>query len=68
MLHLVLPVATALIIGRVGCRVRVGAIFGMLGLVLGAPLTSAAIHISGDLAKARAAEPSPGLGEPGAVG
>ena len=32
-----------------------GAIFGMLGLVLGAPLTSAAIHISGDLAKARLA-------------
>jgi putative heme transporter len=46
-----------------------GAIFGMLGLVLGAPLTSAAIHISGDLARARAeakepdsdAEPLPGL-------
>ena len=50
-----------------------GAIFGMAGLVLGAPLTSAAIHISGDLARARAAaapdadaatpdlEPSPGL-------
>ena len=32
-----------------------GAIFGMLGLVLGAPLTSAAIHISGDLARAKAA-------------
>jgi predicted PurR-regulated permease PerM len=32
-----------------------GAIFGMAGLVLGAPLTSAAIHISGDLAKARLA-------------
>lgn len=32
-----------------------GAIFGMPGLVLGAPLTSAAIHISGELAKARAA-------------
>ena len=50
-----------------------GAIFGMAGLVLGAPLTSAAIHISGDLTRARAAaasdadaarpdpEPSPGL-------
>ena len=49
-----------------------GAIFGMAGLVLGAPLTSAAIHISGDLARARSAaapdadsappfEPSPGL-------
>jgi putative heme transporter len=32
-----------------------GAIFGMIGLVLGAPLTSAAIHISGDLARAKAA-------------
>jgi predicted PurR-regulated permease PerM len=32
-----------------------GAIFGMAGLVLGAPLTSAAIHISGDLARAKAA-------------
>jgi putative heme transporter len=32
-----------------------GAIFGMAGLVLGAPLTSAAIHITGDLAKARLA-------------
>ena len=32
-----------------------GAIFGMLGLILGAPMTSAAIHISGDLARARAA-------------
>jgi predicted PurR-regulated permease PerM len=32
-----------------------GAIFGMFGLVLGAPLTSAAIHISGDLAQARLA-------------
>lgn len=32
-----------------------GAIFGMPGLVLGAPLTSAAIRISGDLARAKAA-------------
>jgi putative heme transporter len=52
-----------------------GAIFGMAGLVLGAPLTSAVIHITGDLTKARLAaaaatgadpaarepEPSPGL-------
>ena len=46
-----------------------GAIFGMVGLILAAPLTSAAIHISGDLAKVRvggsggddtdAAEPEP---------
>ncbi len=33
-----------------------GAIFGMLGLVLGAPLTSAALHISRDLARAKAAD------------
>ena len=31
-----------------------GALFGTIGLVLGAPLTSAAIKISSDLAKARA--------------
>ena len=44
-----------------------GCIFGMLGLVLAAPLTSAAVHIMRDLARARAAaavaetgsEPSP---------
>jgi predicted PurR-regulated permease PerM len=33
-----------------------GALFGTIGLVLGAPLTSAAIKISADVAKARAAE------------
>jgi predicted PurR-regulated permease PerM len=33
-----------------------GAIFGMVGLVLAAPLTSAALHISRDLAQAKAAE------------
>ena len=33
-----------------------GALFGTIGLVLGAPLTSAAIKISSDVAKARAAE------------
>jgi len=32
-----------------------GALFGMVGLVLAAPLTSAAVHISGDLARAKAA-------------
>jgi putative heme transporter len=31
-----------------------GALFGTIGLVLGAPLTSAALHISSDLARARA--------------
>ena len=43
--------------------VGAGALFGMVGLVLAAPLTSAAVHISADLARAkvaaaRAAEPS----------
>ncbi len=33
-----------------------GALFGMVGLVLAAPLVSAAVRISADLAKARAAE------------
>lgn len=48
-----------------------GALFGMIGLVLAAPLTSAAVHISADLARAKAAtaaaeaeaaepEPAPG--------
>jgi predicted PurR-regulated permease PerM len=32
-----------------------GALFGMVGLVLAAPLTSAAVHISTDLARARTA-------------
>ena len=32
-----------------------GSIFGMLGLILGAPLTSAAIHIAQELGEARAA-------------
>jgi putative heme transporter len=41
-----------------------GSLFGMLGLILGAPLTSAAVHISRDLSAARAAaavekEPEP---------
>ncbi len=37
-----------------------GSLFGMIGLVLGAPLTSAAVHISRDLATAKAeAGPEP---------
>jgi predicted PurR-regulated permease PerM len=36
-----------------------GSIFGMVGLVLGAPLMSAAVHISRDLAAAKAAEAAP---------
>jgi predicted PurR-regulated permease PerM len=35
--------------------IAAGSLFGMVGLVLGAPLTSAAVHISRDLARARAA-------------
>jgi predicted PurR-regulated permease PerM len=33
-----------------------GALFGMVGLVLAAPLTSAAVHISKELAAVKAAE------------
>ena len=37
-----------------------GALFGTIGLILAAPLTSAVVRISGDLARARAeAEPTP---------
>jgi putative heme transporter len=35
--------------------IAAGSLFGMIGLILAAPLTSAAIHISRDLAAARAA-------------
>ena len=35
--------------------ISAGALFGMVGLVLAAPLTSAGVHISADLARARAA-------------
>jgi predicted PurR-regulated permease PerM len=35
-----------------------GSLFGMIGMVLAAPLTSAAIHISKELAAAKAAEPA----------
>lgn len=35
-----------------------GCLFGMIGLILGAPLTSAALHISRELAGAKAAEAS----------
>ncbi len=47
-----------------------GALFGMIGLVLAAPLTSAAVHITADLARARAAaeaheKPEPPVADPG---
>ena len=36
--------------------IAAGSLFGMIGLILAAPLTSAAVHISRDLRAARAAE------------
>src|SRR5215217_9266993 len=36
--------------------IAAGALFGAIGLVLAAPLTSAALRVSGDLARARASE------------
>jgi putative heme transporter len=35
--------------------IAAGSLFGMIGLVLAAPLTSAAVHISGELSRARSA-------------
>jgi predicted PurR-regulated permease PerM len=35
--------------------ISAGAFFGTIGMVLAAPLTSAAIHISGDLGRVRSA-------------
>jgi predicted PurR-regulated permease PerM len=42
-----------------------GSLFGTIGLVLAAPLTSAAVHISSDLARARAIENRGGAEAPG---
>lgn len=39
--------------------ISAGAFFGMVGMILAAPLTSAAMHISRDLARVRAAEKAP---------
>ena len=44
-----------------------GALFGTIGLILAAPLTSAVVRISADLARARA-EASHAPGEPGPGG
>jgi predicted PurR-regulated permease PerM len=44
--------------------VGAGALFGMLGMVLAAPLTASAIHISADLASARAAAKVDEVAEP----
>jgi predicted PurR-regulated permease PerM len=41
-----------------------GSLFGMVGLILSAPLTSAAVHVSRSLAQARAAEARAGAGPP----
>ena len=41
-----------------------GSIFGTIGLILAAPLTSAAVHISQELALAKAAEAVTGGGPP----
>ncbi len=41
-----------------------GCLFGMLGLVLAAPLTSAAVHITGDLGRARLAVRGDPAGSP----
>jgi predicted PurR-regulated permease PerM len=45
-----------------------GALFGGIGLILAAPLTSAATRISADLARARAAEAEPAAGVPPPAG
>jgi putative heme transporter len=42
-----------------------GSLFGMIGMVLAAPLTSAALHISSELAAARAAEAVEAVDDPG---
>jgi predicted PurR-regulated permease PerM len=44
--------------------ISAGAFFGTAGLILAAPLTSAALHISGDLAKVRARAPAPAPAPP----
>jgi putative heme transporter len=41
-----------------------GCLFGMVGLVLAAPLTSAAVHITADLARARASPSLPAEEQP----
>ena len=45
-----------------------GSLFGGVGLILAAPLTSAAVHISADLARGRAAEEEQGQGPAGVPG
>ncbi len=45
--------------------IAAGGVFGMVGLVLAAPITSALVHISRDLASVRAAAAAPGAPAPG---
>jgi predicted PurR-regulated permease PerM len=47
--------------------IAAGTLFGMVGLVLGAPLVSAGVHISADLRKAEAPEVAPPEPAPEAV-
>ena len=44
--------------------IAAGCVLGMIGLVLAAPLTSAAVHISRDLREARARDAGGGLPQP----
>ena len=44
--------------------IAAGSLFGMVGLILAAPLTSAAVHVSRSLAQARAVEARAGAGPP----
>ena len=41
-----------------------GSLFGMVGLILAAPLTSAAVHVSRGIARARAAQPAAATSPP----
>jgi predicted PurR-regulated permease PerM len=45
-----------------------GALFGTIGLIIAAPLTSAAVKVAGDLGRARAAEPGDMAAAPAAPG
>jgi predicted PurR-regulated permease PerM len=47
--------------------IAAGSLFGMVGLILGAPITSAAVHISRDLRAAKAAAAPEGSQEPAPV-
>ena len=47
--------------------IGLGSIFGMIGMVLAAPLTSAALHISRELAQVRAVEAAAAAQEPSAA-